>query len=201
MTSRKVGIYAGTFDPVHEGHLAFAGQALASCGLDKIFFLVEPRPRRKQGVRALEHREAMVRLATADEARFGIIQLEQAHFSVETTLPKLQARFEGAEIHFLMGEDIVTHLNDWPHVEELLKDSSFIVGIRENDAAKVERILEDIKKTRNITFPYTLIATEKLAVSSSRIRLAYKKNKPVRGVPKAVKKYIEANGLYAPSEE
>src|SRR5688572_16122728 len=109
--SKRVGIYAGTFDPVHVGHMAFAEQALEACNLDKIFFLVEPRPRRKQGVRALEHREAMVRLATAKNDKYGVIQLEQTNFSVEETLPKLQALFEGAELHFLMGEDVFAHLN------------------------------------------------------------------------------------------
>jgi nicotinate-nucleotide adenylyltransferase len=125
--NKRVGIYAGTFDPIHEGHLAFAKQALQTSTLDKIFFLVEPRPRRKQGVRALEHREAMVRLAVADNPCLGIIQLEHSNFTVEETLPKLQALFEGAELHFLMGEDVFAHLNAWPNVNELLASSSFII--------------------------------------------------------------------------
>lgn len=191
-----MGIYAGTFDPVHEGHIAFARQAITACGLDKVFFLVEPRPRRKQGVRALEHREAMVRLAIANEVRFGIIQLEQTHFSVEATLPKIQALFEGAEIHFLMGEDIIKHLNDWPHVEELLQNSSFIVGIRKGEAPKVRGVLAHIKKVRNLSFPFKLITTEQSTVSSSKIRLDYKKGKAPAGVSLEVADYIEKNGLY-----
>ncbi|MCA9332160.1 adenylyltransferase/cytidyltransferase family protein, partial [Candidatus Saccharibacteria bacterium] len=51
---KKVGIYAGSFDPIHKGHIALAEQAIQQCGQDKVFFMVEPRPRRKQGVKALE---------------------------------------------------------------------------------------------------------------------------------------------------
>lgn len=192
----NVGIYAGTFDPVHEGHLAFARQALTDCKLDKIFFLVEPRPRRKQGVRALEHREAMVRLAISNEERFGTIQLEQVHFDVETTLPRLQALFEGAEIHFLMGEDVIKHLNDWPHVEKLLENSSFIVGVRAGDVAKVRNQLKAIQKARGIDFPVSLITSDSQNVSSSKIRLAYKRERQPEGVPKDVARYIDENGLY-----
>jgi nicotinate-nucleotide adenylyltransferase len=198
---KQVGVFAGTFDPIHEGHLAFAGQAIKQCGLDKVFFLVEPRPRRKQGVRALEHREAMVRLAIEGRDEFGIIMLEQANFSVEETLPKLRALFEGAEIHFLMGEDIVMHLNDWPHVEDLLDSSSFILGVREGDAKKVETVLESIKRARGISFPIKLITTDEYAVSSSKIRLAYKKGIQPLGISEKVAGYIEANKLYAPNEE
>ncbi len=198
---KKVGIFAGTFDPIHEGHLAFASQAIKQCGLDKVFFLVEPRPRRKQGVRALEHREAMVRLAIEGRNEFGIIMLEQANFNVEETLPKLKALFEGAEIHFLMGEDIVMHLNDWPHVEDLLGSSSLILGVREGDAKKVESVLESIKKARSISFPINLITTDEYAISSSKIRLAYKKGKQPIGVPDRTARYIETNKLYAPNEE
>src|SRR5688572_27140829 len=105
----KIGIYSGTFDPIHLGHVAFAKEALKQCGLEKVYFLVEPRPRRKQGVKALEHRQAMVELAIAKEPALGSIILDHARFSVRQTLPVLQARFEGSEIVFLMGDDMLAH--------------------------------------------------------------------------------------------
>lgn len=194
--TQKVGIYAGTFDPVHEGHLAFAHQAISECGLDKIFFLVEPRPRRKQGVRALEHREAMVRLAIAGQDQFGMIVLEQANFSVEETLPKLQALFEGAKLYMLMGEDVFAHLNGWPHVEDLLKASNFIVGIREGDEAKMDRYLHTVEKTRGIKFDASFLVTEQQEVSSSKIRLALKRRQNPTGLLPETAVYIKENRLY-----
>ncbi len=191
-----VGIYAGTFDPIHAGHMAFAKHALAACNLDKIFFLVEPRPRRKQGVRALEHREAMVRLATAKNDKYGVIQLEQANFSVEETLPKLQALFEGAELHFLMGEDVFAHLNAWPNVNELLATSSFIVGIRKNDETKMQHMLSRLEKTRGIRFRTAFISTNQYDESSSKIRIALKHGQKPKGILKETVDYITQHKLY-----
>ena len=201
MTSKKVGIYAGTFDPIHEGHLAFAGSALTNHGLDKIFFLVEPRPRRKQGVRALEHREAMVRLATAENDRFGMIVLEQASFSVEDTLPKLRSLFEGAQLNMLMGEDVFAHLHSWPHVEELLKSVNFIVGIRAGDEAKMRSRLKTLEKTRGIEFETSFVVTDKQTVSSSQIRLSLKRGQTPQGLPEGLLPYIRQHNLYSPNEE
>lgn len=189
---KKVGIYSGTFDPIHEGHLAFARQALETCGLDKIFFLVEPRPRRKQGVRALEHREAMVRLATAKDSRFGMIVLGQASFSVEQTLPKLQVMFKGAKLHMLMGEDVLMHLNSWPNARELQNAVSFIIGTRAGD--KVEN-------TRGIKFDTSFLVTEHQDISSSKIRLALKRGEAPKGLPAELLPYIKENGLYVSSGE
>jgi nicotinate-nucleotide adenylyltransferase len=199
--NKRVGIYAGTFDPIHEGHLAFAKQALQTSTLDKIFFLVEPRPRRKQGVRALEHREAMVRLAVADNPCLGIIQLEHSNFTVEETLPKLQALFEGAELHFLMGEDVFAHLNAWPNVNELLASSSFIIGIRKNDEKKTVQVLKKLEKTRGIKFKTDIIVTQHHEITSSNIRLALKRGQIPSGLIPEISNYLKENKLYSSIQE
>ncbi|MBI1857228.1 adenylyltransferase/cytidyltransferase family protein [Candidatus Saccharibacteria bacterium] len=117
----RIGIYSGTFDPVHDGHIAFANAALKQCNLDKIFFLVEPRPRRKQGVKAFEHRTEMVRLAIKNEHSLGSIVLNQQRFTPADTLPLLTERFKGADLYMLIGDDMLDHLAGWPHVECLLQ--------------------------------------------------------------------------------
>ncbi len=194
---KQVGIFAGTFDPVHDGHLAFAREALASCNLDKVFFLVEPRPRRKQGVRALEHRVNMVRLAIADERRFSNIILEQTNFSVVDTLPKLQALFAGAELHLLMGDDVVRHLAEWPHVKRLIEAVHFIIGAREDGQKAVEQHLRTLQKTRGITFKYNLFEPSKSEYASSKIRSALRRGQVPGGLRPAVSDYIRENGLYS----
>jgi nicotinate-nucleotide adenylyltransferase len=200
LISKRVGIYAGTFDPVHEGHLKFAEEALNRCGLNKVFFLVEPRPRRKQGVKALEHREAMVRLAITGHAKFGMIMLEQANFNVEETLPKLQALFEGAQLYMLMGEDVFAHLNGWPHVEDLLTASSFIVGVRSGDEIKMKRYLHVLEKIRGLKFDASFLATEKQDISSSKIRLALKRGHEPKGLLPQIGDYIRQHKLYVSEE-
>jgi nicotinate-nucleotide adenylyltransferase len=195
---KKVGIYAGTFDPVHEGHLTFAREALELCGLDKVFFLVEPRPRRKQGVRAAEHRVAMVQLAIAEQRQFGSIVLEQSNFSVVETLPKLQALFQGAELYMLMGDDVLRHLSDWPHVDVLLQAVRFIVGVREGDETKVTARLQTLQQVRGLGIKYRMFVPSRYAYSSSKIRLRLKHGQEPLGVPADVLTYIKRNGLYTP---
>lgn len=198
---RRVGIFSGTFDPVHEGHLAFARQALTANQLDKIFFLVEPRPRRKQGVRAFEHRQKMVELAIKDEPALGSIVLEQARFTAQETLPILQARFKGAELFMLMGDDMLHHLGDWPHVDELLRGVGFIIGLRQDSPEAVTGRLQALEQARGLKLRYHIFQADHYDHSSSKIRQAYKNQRLPVGVPSKVAAYIKRQGLYEASRD
>jgi nicotinate-nucleotide adenylyltransferase len=197
--SKKIGIYAGTFDPVHVGHLAFAREALEHCGLDKVYFMVEPRPRRKQAVKALEHRAEMVRLSIADEPKFSSIVLNQQRFTADKTLPVLMELFKGAQIHMLMGDDVLAHLAGWPHVEDLIKNVRFVVGLRKFDKKEIERRLKILQRTRGFAVNYELFEASKPEYSSSAIRLAIKKSRQPEGLLPQVTNYIQSNNLYADS--
>lgn len=199
----KVGIYAGTFDPVHAGHLTLAGRAADVCGLDKVFFMAEPRPRRKQGVKALEHRREMIRLAIAEESRFGQIMLEQTRFSVDKTLPVLTERFSGARLFLLMGDDVLRHLAAWPNVEKLISTVTLAIGLRGSDermsADEIDRRLQVLAEATSLRPDYELFDVGAAGVSSSLIRRQLRRGEAASGVPLAVLEYIEANKLYAPS--
>ena len=197
---KRVGIYSGTFDPVHDGHLAFAREALKQCKLDKVFFLVEPRPRRKQGVKALEHRDEMVRLAIKDEPKFGSIMLGQQRFTAVNTLPVLQERFKGAELHMLMGDDMLAHFADWPHVEELVNQIQFVIGIRNHREADVLKRLEIIQNTRGMAMRYKLFQAPNAEYSSREVRRQIKKGQLPDGMSSKVLRYIEKQGLYSAVE-
>jgi nicotinate-nucleotide adenylyltransferase len=194
---KRVGIYSGTFDPVHEGHVAFAREAIRQCGLDKVFFLVEPRPRRKQGVKALEHRAEMVHLAIKNEPKFGSIVLEQQRFTPVDTLPVLQERFKGTELYMLMGDDWLAHFVGWPHVEQLMSQIRFAVGLRNQTEKEVIKRLDLIQKIRGQTMNYKLFQVSSPEFSSSRIRQAIKKGKEPIGLMAEVQVYIRKQGLYS----
>lgn len=199
MSTEKVGIFSGTFDPVHEGHLAFARAALARQGLDKVFFLVEPRPRRKQGVEAFEHRTAMVRLAISDESKFGNVVLEQQRFTPAETLPILTERFKGAELYMLMGDDWLAHFGSWPGVEELTKGVRFIIGIKQNSKAEIENQISFLHKTKGLTMWCQLIEVEQPNCSSSKIKQALRQGRIPQDLPLDVLQYIQREGLYVAS--
>lgn len=193
---KKVGILAGTFDPVHDGHLMFALQAIDECKLDKVFFLVEPRPRRKQGVRALEHRIRMVQIAIAKESRFSTIILEQARFSVDQTMPLLKELFKGAQLYLLLGDDVVNHLAEWPHVDELLRDVCFVIGVRDQELGVVENDIQALQKARGIKIKHNLIKSAAPSFASRQIRLSLKRGQELHGLRGEVLDYIRQNRLY-----
>jgi len=196
---RKVGIYAGTFDPIHNGHLAFAKEAITRHKLEKVFLLVEPRPRRKQGVKAFEHRVKMVQLAIADEPKLATISLEHSRFNVVDTLPILQARFAGCKLFFLIGDDVLSHLSDWPHVENLISSVEFIIGARKGSVKEVEQIVRTIEETRGLKVHYTTFVNSMSMQASSLVRSELRKGKRPVGLNDQVWEYIQAQKLYAPA--
>ncbi len=194
---KRVGIFSGSFDPVHDGHIAFAEAAIKQCKLDKVFFLVEPRPRRKQGVKALEHRSAMVRIALKHHPHLGSILLHQSRFTVQDTMPVLQARFKGAELFMLLGDDFFTHLSSWPQLDDLVNSVRFIVGTRSHSRSEIDRHVRNIEKTKGLSFNFHLITTPVSSQSSRAIRQQFKKNQPVTGLAPDVQRYILRHQLYA----
>src|ERR1019366_9904154 len=93
MQNKRVGIYINAFDPIHEGHLNFASQAIRTSKLDKLYFLIEPRPKYKQGVKAFSHRVNMATLATRDNDSFGVVVVKHARYGVDETVNSLKQRF------------------------------------------------------------------------------------------------------------
>lgn len=198
---KKIGIYSGTFDPIHKGHIAFATEAQEKFSLDKVFLMVEPQPRRKQGVRAVEHRTAMVSLAIADHKNFGQIILQQPRFTPHETLPVLAARFKGAELFMLMGDDMLLHLAEWPHIEELVNACGIIIGIRNGSAEAMQHKLDGLKKIRSLNPRYEMFKAALSDYSSSKIRAALRKGKIPTGLHPGVIRYIQNEGLYVPGDE
>src|SRR4051812_2046291 len=128
--SKRIGIYAGTFDPVHAGHLTFALQALEAAKLDKVYFMPERRPRGKQHVEHFGHRVAMLRRAVRPYPQFDVLEMVDVSFSAERTLPALKNQFQDAQLVFLFGSDIIPGLQGWPSSGRFLKDNELVVGLR-----------------------------------------------------------------------
>lgn len=194
----RVGIYPGAFDPIHEGHVVFARAAAKQFKLDKIFFLVEPRPRRKQGVRALEHRVAMVQLALKDDAHLGVIVLEEARFAIDSTWPKIQARMAGAELYMIMGEGNLNHIVHWPQIGALVDAAPvFIIGTKnEEKRHELQDQLYTLQHTKAFPFMYQLLPIPLPKLKSRQIRTALRKGTLTAGLQRQVAEYIRQHKLY-----
>lgn len=192
----RIGIYSGAFDPVHDGHLQFALYAARQCELDRVMFMPEPEPRLKQGVKALQHRQNMVTIATAQHKKLGSILLDQTQFTIDKTLPVLQSRFSGSELFFLLGDDVIENLINWPHLHVLINSCSFIIGLRKKTAEDVVHTMTILESTLGRAITYELIAVGHTATSSKRVRSIIKQHKRPRTIDDGVYQYILDNGLY-----
>jgi len=191
--SRRIGIFSGTFDPVHKGHIAFALQALQEANLETIYFMPEAKPRRKEGITHYAHRTAMLEIALKPYKDLKILEVADKQFSVVKTMPKLKAMFKNDQLFLLLGSDIVNYLtnSEWPQIELLLKDFGLIVGLRGETS-------EESVRKQLATLPNTMVVvtTLKKHASSREIRQASASNEDHEDSLKGTKKYIKKNWLY-----
>ncbi|HVV66988.1 MAG TPA: nicotinate (nicotinamide) nucleotide adenylyltransferase [Candidatus Saccharimonadales bacterium] len=190
----RIGIYAGTFDPVHAGHVTFALQALKESGLDMVYFLPERRPRHKKGVEHFGHRVAMLKQAIQPHPKFSVLELDDVSFSVVRTLPSLQTRFRNSQLVLLFGSDAIKNLPSWPRSNQLLSACELIIGCRKEDNPKNIEYL--IASWADRPKSYAVLKSYAPQVSSGRIRSALQKHQPVQGILKSVERYSNKNWLY-----
>jgi nicotinate-nucleotide adenylyltransferase len=137
---RKLGLYGGSFDPIHNGHLILAREALESLGLDRVVFVpagVSPHKLARPPAPA-ELRGEMVAAAVAGEPGFEWsdceIRREGPSFAVDT-VREMRARHPGAEIFYFLGEDNLAALDTWKDIEVLRGLATFVVFSRGTVAA------------------------------------------------------------------
>jgi len=182
-----LGILGGTFDPVHNAHLAMARAALDHLGLERVLFIpTGPTHYRTPASASPRDRVEMLRLALSAEPRFQIDERElqegASGYTVDT-LRMLKAESKDAELYLLMGADQYEKLASWQRPDELRRLARIAVFGRPGISMK-----EKVK----------LIPMDPMPVSASEIRARAKRGEDLRGlVPSAVANYIARRGLYA----
>ena len=182
----RIGIYGGTFDPVHHGHLILARQALEEFKLDRLGFV----PAAESPFKIHNHtapatdRLAMLQLAIRGEDRFEVDPLEiergGVSYSIDT-VKMFRSRDPEAELFFLVGEDNAYRLTEWHRFEELKKMVGFVVLSRSEDFQSPE-------------YP---VVQRRIEISSTEIRNRVANGESITYlVPESVKRYIEQHQLY-----
>ena len=214
-----IGIYGGTFDPLHYGHLRIAEELVESVGFSKLYFIPSGSPRLRQTPGASKyHRVAMLRAAIQDNAKFTLDERE-IHRPGESrsvlTLRELRYEFaENAVLCFLMGMDVFVKLPDWYCWRELFKLCHIVIVDRpgcispKNKNALPEELNREVMQrqaTRASELKKTcsgrvlIVPTTMLDISATLIRDNIAKQKSIRYLlPDTVLEYIETNHLYFP---
>ena len=197
----RVGIYGGTFSPVHNGHVAAAKAFMEQMWLDILYVIptgVTPHKDMKGDASAKDRLE-MCRLAFADMDGVIVSDLEISREGKSYTVDTLRELYDPAgRLFLLMGTDMLLTLDQWREPEEIFKLCYPVYIRREEDAALDGRIVEKItsyqekfgKVVRRIVAPA-------IELSSSEVREAIAKGEAVDAmIPPAVARYIETNQLY-----
>ncbi len=168
----KVGIYPGTFDPPHEGHLAFAREAVRVGKLDEVLFLPEILPRGKPNATTISKRVALLEEAIRSVENARVVQLEGGQFTVRDTLPRLREFVGESELTLLLGSDIVqTFSYRWEDLEVLLSQVSLAIGMRSGvTQGEIILFMEELRKQYRTPISYRLVSTEYAGLSSSQVR-------------------------------
>lgn len=191
---QRIGIFGGTFDPIHIGHLAAAVNARYALGLDRVLLVVANVPWQKVGVHTVAPAED--RYAVVEAALDGIEGVEASRIELDRggpsytadTLAELAALHPGAELFLLLGSDVAAGLDTWERVDEVRERATLVVVARPGAA----------DSTPAPPWRHLVVEVPALDVSSTNLRERVATGSPVDVLipPRAVRE-IRRRGLYA----
>lgn len=168
---QKIGIYPGTFDPVHIGHLAFAQATLKKCNLEQVIFLPEMMPRGKVGVTSIEQRAEQIEIATQQYSKLGVKILASPQFTVAETLPEIESFYPNVKLMLLIGSDVALFLHTWENIHTLVTVCDIAIGMRSTETEKeIITVLKKLSLKLDIDIPFTIIHTDHASAASSVLR-------------------------------
>ena len=201
-----IGVYGGTFNPIHNGHLLIAEELRICMKLDKVIFIPTANPPHKKITKLIvgSHRLKMIYSAIKNNPFFLASDIELIRggrsYSIETIKALKEIYSKGAKFFFIMGADSILEFMTWKNWEDLLKLCNFVVSPRpgyEIDLnvikSKMRRKLRDKSLVKNIIY----FETRVFDVSSTEVRKKIKKSESVKYyIPDEVIKYIKKHKLY-----
>lgn len=189
--NKNIGLFFGSFNPIHIGHMVIANYMVEFTDITQIWFVISPHNpfKKKASLLANNHRYYMANLATEDEARFMVSNIEfslpQPSYTINT-LTYLKEQYPTHKFSIIMGADNFLTFHKWKNAEEILNRYSIYIYPRPN-------IHPTITTNINISFVDAPI----MEISASFIRRAIKQRKDVKYfLPAKVYQYIDDMNFY-----
>ena len=199
----RIGIMGGTFDPIHNGHLAIAKTAYEQFRLDKVWFLPNGNPPHKALTdigSSIEDRIRMVELAIAGHTGFRLEAYEARRKSISCsyeTMGHFTKTYPKDDFFFIVGADSLFTVDKWVHPERLFPTCTILAAFRDemDTREEMERQIHYLKERYHAKSE--LLISPVIKVSSSELRERIKAGKSIRGfVPEKVEEYIKKECLY-----
>lgn len=187
---RRIGLFGGTFDPVHMGHLIIADAVRQKKRLDIIMFILSARPPHKGAdiMFTADERDAMLRLAVSDDPHFAVSDIELRRTGTSYTIDtirEMKRQFPGdREFFFILGRDNLYELNTWRQPGDIVRECGILVA---------ERSCPD---NRDVPVEFRdhveIIDVPLIDISSTGIKERIRAGRSIRYlVPEAVERYID----------
>ncbi|NLV43501.1 MAG: nicotinate (nicotinamide) nucleotide adenylyltransferase [Candidatus Hydrogenedentes bacterium] len=189
----RIGVFGGTFDPIHLGHLAIAKTAMTQAELNKVLFVIAAAPPHKPGqsITPAETRVAMTEAAIKNEAGFELsrIELDRPGPSyTAVTLGLIQEAMPGARLFFIVGYDSALDLPRWHCPDEILRRATLLIAPRPENRRPLPRMLNN---------HHEMLVMAESPLSSSDIRARLKRGEmPSDALPAPVTEIIRRERLY-----
>lgn len=202
MNKTRIGVFGGSFHPVHNGHLALARHAAEALGIDRVLFVIDRIPPHKTLAEGAtdEQRLSILRLATADEPRFAVETMELSRegtsYTVDT-LKELTERYPDAELYFFMGSDMLHSFTTWRMPETIAKLATLVCTVRPGEGGGEEATAADLKARYGAK---VILLTEVSPLSSTLVRSRIRDALPITDmIPAKAAHYIYLHGCYQPA--
>lgn len=200
----RLGIYGGSFDPIHYGHLLLAESCREQCDLDQIWFTPAAIPPHKleRQLTSAQHRLEMLKLATSGNFAFQVDEQEIHRGGVSytvDTLAELRSEDSSRELFFLMGADSLADLHTWKDPRQICELAIPVVVRRSGAPVPDISVLADLVSAERLEqIRRCQVEMPLIDLRSSGIRARLAQGKSIRyRTPRAVEEYIKSNGLYA----
>ncbi len=199
--SNRIGLFGGTFSPLHNAHMLVARKALGQFGLSEVLFIPSGCPPHKEveGRVSKEHRYEMVRRVVEQYEKLSVTRIELDREGRSYTIDTLE---EMKEIHgsdgvcFIVGADLLAEIDTWKSPEKLLRSVPFVIAPRNKHSKK--EFVDPVFRDASLNF----LDMEKVDLSSTWVRDRIMKGEGISDVvPAQVVQYIEEHGLYKESGE
>jgi nicotinate-nucleotide adenylyltransferase len=198
----RVGIFGGTFDPVHYGHLLLAECCREQCHLNEVWFVPAAIPphKRHRDLSESKHRIEMLRLATGGHDAFRVSRMEVDRGGVSytvDTLRQMHAQHPEAEFYLLLGADSLADFPNWREPAEILRLAMPVVVRRGSATINWTPLAPLVSAERFAQFAQHIVEMPVVDFSSTAIREAVASGRGIRyRTPRAVEEYIRSHGLY-----
>lgn len=211
----NIGVYGGTFNPIHFGHLRTAEEVFYKFKLNKVIFIPCAQPPHKHSSDIIDplHRLKMATLSITGNEHFSVSDLEvvrQGKSYTILTIRELKKQNPEADIFFILGLDAFSEINTWRHYKELFSETNFIVTTRPGSPRKaVAKIIPDQARAEFSYRPGQKVFTHKsgckvyftevtsLDISASMIRKLAGEGRSIRYLlPRRAIEYLNENKLY-----